>query len=213
MRMAEAVPGTPNWRWRPVAALTRGAHRLIPRRDIASDDDVNLWILRRIPSAAELLVLGPASTQLLKLLAERGTAVDVAGVDSAEARKLRNLCRKAVTGMPRAVTDGQAGSRPWILATGLFNTAEDPAAALAEAARLLRPGGRMLLSLPAARAHEAASTFIAAGLRVRREEYTTPMIDAGRIVGPMVRAMPVMLAGHANFELATSRVIIPPARQ
>ncbi|MCS6891051.1 MAG: metalloregulator ArsR/SmtB family transcription factor [Rhodovarius sp.] len=99
-----------------------------------------------------LLDIGTGTGRLLELLAER--AETALGIDASREMLALARARLAERGLGARCSVRQADMYHLPLPDGAFDTvalqmvlhyAEDPAAALAEAARVLRPGGRLLL--------------------------------------------------------------------
>ncbi|MBS0403038.1 MAG: methyltransferase domain-containing protein [Proteobacteria bacterium] len=126
----------------------------IERYDYAFDPEGDAWaarLLRRVPSGASVLELGPGPGAMTQVLRARGHEVAVVENDPAALQALRPLGVQAVEGDldGRAWLEALQGRRfDAILACDVLEHLRSPEQVLKELAGLLQPMGSLVISLP-----------------------------------------------------------------
>lgn len=154
-RDLECLAGIRRTRAKDAAGFfARNASRWDAMRSLHADDrEVESEMLRLLPpeSVTELLDIGTGTGRILELFGGRG----VAGVGIDNSREMlavarANLARAGISGA--YVRYGDMYHLPWaqpafdaITIHQVLHFADDPPAAIAEAARVLKPGGRIVI--------------------------------------------------------------------
>jgi len=134
------------------------------------------WLIARAPAADVVVELGPGAGALSSLLAPRARrrfiVVDLAlpAVLIARAKARAALAASAQRRVVGIVADAADlpladGAADVVVASNVVDAVDDPRGAIAEAARALRPGGRLLLTTPRPHLHERGADGADAPLR------------------------------------------------
>lgn len=221
---APAGPGRPPGPWW-ASAFTATYLDRYPLRDDAEARRHGPTILRRLalPPAAAVLDLGCGAGRYARVLAAAG--LRVTGVDASA--PLLDEARRRAAGLPGAPTYVRADMRrlPFgrqfdavvslFTSFGYFDDPADDARVLAEVARVLRPGGRLLLDF--LHADVVRRTLVPAGVEVRGglRVDVARTVDDGAPGGPVVRkvARAVDVASGRELGVTEERVrLYAPAR-
>lgn len=125
----------------------------IYQREVNPDSGDSLALIaRRIPAGSTVLELGVATGYFSRFLTEEmGCAVDGVERDPGMAEAARQWCRQLLVAdleRERLADHFPGGAYDAIIAADVLEHLYDPAAVLAQAGGLLKPGGRVVISIP-----------------------------------------------------------------
>lgn len=144
----------------------------IERYDYAFDPEGDEWparLLRRVPTSASVLELGPGPGAMTRVLLQRGHQVAVVESDPAAAQDLRQLQAEVVQADldDRQWCDAFAGRRfGAVLACDVLEHLRQPQQVLEALSGMLEPSGCLIVSVP-----NVAYAGVLAGLRAGAFEY------------------------------------------
>lgn len=161
--------------------------------------------LRRFPSEGPLLDAGCGTGGTLHALGRGTSAIGIdhspLALRACQERGLPNLARADVTALPF----GDAAFGAVISMDVLYHRQVDPASALAEYRRVLRPGGRVYINVPAYEwLRSPHDTVIQTGRRFTRRQVRGMLLDAGLEIELLTHWNALLLLAIASARLLGS---------
>jgi glycosyltransferase involved in cell wall biosynthesis/precorrin-6B methylase 2 len=157
------------------------------------------WIEEEAP--AEVLEVGAATGYLSSEMARRGCRVTGIEIDPDMAALSRNYCARMVVGDVETIDVSGLGTFDAIVLGDVLEHLKDPAATLIRMASLLKPNGKILISLP-----NIANIWVRLNLLFGRFNYTrVGILDEGHLRFFTLRTA-TQLANKCGFDVESARV-------